>query len=583
MKTFSRLLSEISQPKSEDELNFKEKHLIDPKDHPVAPDSVFSGAIDKDDIDGMKRYRKNKRFADYQHPEDEDVYEAVTLKRDMPGQEDDDVDNDGDSDMTDAQLRYRRHAQIKKYKIDEAVYVIPEEILATEKNAFHTAAANAHAAGRKHFAFAGKKYPVTMSKDAAKTFAGKGDMNEKVTEPYAIGMAQAMKSTGDKPPLEKKTINLAHKIAKGIKKNEALDPVGQEDDDIDNDDKITKKDKYLHNRRKAISASIRTKIKEGFGAVTAAGGDYDSEESHQRYKKSNSTKKENVTLGDGKGLKVFAGKTRETQIQEEIEQIDEISDKVKASYLDKAVQQRSDRWHEPWDPKKNPKWATPTGKPKKGYSMQPHKIKERDKDDRRAKIIDKTAEKLTGKPHYDKMSTMTTPAVQGNAADWWRGKKYSKEEVEHIDEISKKTLGSYIKKASHDVATKSAATGRYAERSNKEADTRKKTGDMSNYRQGREDDKTADKFFRKSWKRREGIAKATDRLTKESYDLNEAFSAGAVKLNDGSSVLVKAQDAKLLNQLMNDLKPENAKKMLKVAMTDKSGFNEILGFAREAL
>ena len=39
---------------------------------------------------------------------------------------------------------------------------------------------------------------------------------EKAKNPYAIGMASAMKSTGDKPPLKKSTINKAHKIAKGI-------------------------------------------------------------------------------------------------------------------------------------------------------------------------------------------------------------------------------------------------------------------------------------------------------------------------------------------------------------------------------
>jgi hypothetical protein len=39
-------------------------------------------------------------------------------------------------------------------------------------------------------------------------------------DPYAIGMAQAMKSTGDTPPLEKSTIKKAHKIAKAIKKEE---------------------------------------------------------------------------------------------------------------------------------------------------------------------------------------------------------------------------------------------------------------------------------------------------------------------------------------------------------------------------
>jgi archaellum component FlaC len=39
-------------------------------------------------------------------------------------------------------------------------------------------------------------------------------------------------------------------------KAEALDPVGKEDDDINNDGKVDKTDKYLANRRKAISANL---------------------------------------------------------------------------------------------------------------------------------------------------------------------------------------------------------------------------------------------------------------------------------------------------------------------------------------
>ena len=46
---------------------------------------------------------------------------------------------------------------------------------------------------------------------------------EEKTNPYAIGMAAAMKSTGDEPPLEKSTIKKAHKIAKSIEKNEEVD------------------------------------------------------------------------------------------------------------------------------------------------------------------------------------------------------------------------------------------------------------------------------------------------------------------------------------------------------------------------
>ena len=45
---------------------------------------------------------------------------------------------------------------------------------------------------------------------------------EAAKEPYAIGMAAAMKATGDTPPLKKSTITKAHDIAKKIEKNEEL-------------------------------------------------------------------------------------------------------------------------------------------------------------------------------------------------------------------------------------------------------------------------------------------------------------------------------------------------------------------------
>lgn len=47
---------------------------------------------------------------------------------------------------------------------------------------------------------------------------------------------------------------------------EALDPVGQEDADIDNDGDIDKTDKYLHNRRRAVGKAIK-KTLEGSVAV----------------------------------------------------------------------------------------------------------------------------------------------------------------------------------------------------------------------------------------------------------------------------------------------------------------------------
>ena len=49
------------------------------------------------------------------------------------------------------------------------------------------------------------------------------DRYEEAVNPYAVGMAQAMKSTGDRPPLKKSTIKKGHKIAKAVAKNEAVE------------------------------------------------------------------------------------------------------------------------------------------------------------------------------------------------------------------------------------------------------------------------------------------------------------------------------------------------------------------------
>lgn len=130
------------------------------------------------------------------------------------------------------------------------------------------------------------------------------------------------------------------------------------------------------------------------------------------------------------------------------------------------------------------------------------------------------------------------------------------EEVEQINEIGdtpkgRAALGSYVKKASHDVATKSAATGRYAERANKVKDETKK-GDYSNYQQGKKDDATADKMFNKSWKRREGIAKAVDKMTKEDIQIDEVLDSKMKKL----SYVMKAKKS-IKNSDPKDIKQAN--------------------------
>lgn len=150
----------------------------------------------------------------------------------------------------------------------------------------------------------------------------------------------------------------------------------------------------------------------------------------------------------------------------------------------------------------------------------------------------------------------------------WSPPKTKSEEVEPLDELSKATLGSYVKKASHDVATKSAATGRYGDRA-RNAEDKSKAGDHSGWQQGRKDSETADKFFKKSWKRREGMAKAVDKLAKEDVEQIDEISKDTL-----DSYTKKATDSK-----------NNAyrKHSLASKMRDKNGVNKNLNtiFKRE--
>lgn len=95
------------------------------------------------------------------------------------------------------------------------------------------------------------------------------EKSEAVDNPYAVGMAAAMKQTGDKPPLKKSTIVKAHDIAKSIEKKEVKEEVLEEGQFKDID--IRKGDlKIARDKRQAL--------KDKYNAIMAnqATGDEDS-------------------------------------------------------------------------------------------------------------------------------------------------------------------------------------------------------------------------------------------------------------------------------------------------------------------
>lgn len=89
--------------------------------------------------------------------------------------------------------------------------------------------------------------------------------------------------------------------------------------------------------------------------------------------------------------------------------------------------------------------------------------------------------------------------------------KVQKEEVEQIDELSKKTLGSYVNKAAKD----SRIHGQIATDFENTADKARKQSKKDSF------ERLNRKYLSKAWKREDGIKKAVDKLTKEEVELDE--------------------------------------------------------------
>lgn len=105
MKSFKKLIAEVAQPTSVDEIDFKAKHTFNILDHPESEESQHSSVM-----------KKAKRLADYAAGQDKAVYEKLdkvdqdALKKDFDNRKDKDIDNDGDVDSSDDYLHNRRKA-----------------------------------------------------------------------------------------------------------------------------------------------------------------------------------------------------------------------------------------------------------------------------------------------------------------------------------------------------------------------------------------------------------------------------------------------------------------------------------------
>ena len=105
------------------------------------------------------------------------------------------------------------------------------------------------------YARKGTQVPETFVGKARKQYEGlkkmklELEMSEKEYKNSATQMVNNPNSAEEGMEMEEK------QLASGLT-NEELDPVGKEDDDINNDGKVDKTDKYLKNKRKAVSKAI---------------------------------------------------------------------------------------------------------------------------------------------------------------------------------------------------------------------------------------------------------------------------------------------------------------------------------------
>ena len=350
------------------------------------------------------------------------------------------------------------------------------------------------------------------------------DLGEKVVNPYAVGMAAAMKQAGDKPPLKKSTIVKGHEIAKSIKK-EAMDPVGKHDADIDNDGDTDKSDKYLIKRRKAITRAVNEAV----------------EVRHDRYMRSHGKKARDS--GEGSSSWMFTHKGMGDVDYKNKKEVHTAQGKF--ADAKKSAQQ----------------WAKEHGHSAVYVMEEVEQIDELSQDTLNSYHSKAGADRLKAKATVQKTMDMKKPAtstVDKATSAFSRFQKRGKgmtaaankmSEETNLDEVSKATLGSYIKKAAGNIGDAAAAD-----------DTNKEL------------------------KRHKGIAKATDKLTKEEVDqIDEAFKVGAMHLEDGSSITLTREDVDMLNGLFKQLNSSNKTKMEQRLKSSKNGFNEIITFAKEVV
>ena len=578
MIKFSKLFETVYEPRSGDEKNFKDKHIVAKHKTPFESESQFTS-----------NKSKAKRKADYYTKDDESVYEAANVHTKRADKEAVIVRAvDPKTGESRARVIQRRAGEIKigeEVELEEGTvghgkYTIttgpkmsgmgeggPSHVVAkrakmaklgvphhdvpgeyghtvkvtvknndtgetthhhvyqrdTDRGSKEVLVSTrslgtprpAHKAHEKviHNYLAGKKVSSLKEESVIVT-----ELGEKVANPYAIGMAAAMKKAGDTPPLKKSTIVKGHEIAKSIMKNEAMDKVGKEDDDIDNDGDVDKSDKYLHARRKAIGKALR---KESIDEAA----EYTMKQLQKKFKDGTHEAMNDPVPGRHVELRnTKTGKRTTHYVKEEAEVLDEISKKTLGSYIRRAS---IDTYH-------------------RGQDVEMHGNMHDKEDDyarkkRHSELMDKARRKASNRVTGIDRATrqLTKEEADLNEADVKYVIKHKK---------TKQVLNTH-----DDYAT------------------------AKDEHEGLGDEKSEYGVYKQT--KKDAALRNRNTYREEVEYIDEAVKIGAMKLHDGSSIIVTREMADKLNNVLEQLNPTNRVKMEEKLHTSKKDFVELLKFA----
>lgn len=318
--------------------------------------------------------------------------------------------------------------------------------------------------------------------------ASSESLEEKVDEPYAVGMAAAMKATGDRPPLKKSTIKKAHKIAKGIEKNEEVE-LDEADgrrivDDLKSKGHHEEAGAMAHKHGLGRSYGPHFGMRSSkYAAETAFHKGYDKAAAEAK------KKNEEVELDEAyyvtKGITQTHDKPFKTSTAA-IAHANKEEDRTGRTHIVTHV--KDGKIHKQWQYSPDHRgYASYTDY--KGEDARSHGIKESVEqiDELSKKTLGSYVKKAGGTSLNSAGAHMADYGAHGNQKSFKKGinrakgvmraaDRLTKEEVEQLDELSPNTLHSYIKKALDNKGMHDRYVGRTSDRDSKEKSARRLAG-----------------------------------------------------------------------------------------------------------